>query len=111
MRLEVSDEVGTEGFGMRVIEGCDTAKDFSIKAPQCARRSSEGGCLLAEPGDQSWKTTPGATPRALTLYFSIYMCIILYVSCMFHTRARARTRRVPEAESRAERCSAQRSCA
>lgn len=33
MRLEVSDEVGTEGFGMRVIEGCDTAKDFSIKAP------------------------------------------------------------------------------
>lgn len=92
MRLEVSDEVGTEGFGMRVIEGCDTAKDFSIKAPQCARRSSEGGCLLAEPGDQSWKTTPGATPRALTLYFSIYMCIILYVPCMFHTRARARTR-------------------
>lgn len=35
MRLEVSDEGGTEGFGMQVIEGSDSAKDFSIKAPLC----------------------------------------------------------------------------
>lgn len=41
MRLEVSDEGGTEGFGVRVIEGCDSAKDFSIKAPLCVHRSSE----------------------------------------------------------------------
>ena len=41
MRLEGSDEGGTEGFGMQVIEGCDSAKDFSIKAPRCVHRSSE----------------------------------------------------------------------
>lgn len=38
---EVSDEGGTERLAMQVIEGCDSAKDFSIKAPQCAHRSSE----------------------------------------------------------------------
>lgn len=41
MRLGVSDEVGTEGFGVQVIEGCDSAKDFSIKAPRCVHRPSE----------------------------------------------------------------------
>lgn len=41
MKLEVSDESGTEGLGMQVIEGCDSAKDFSIKAPLCVYRSSE----------------------------------------------------------------------
>jgi len=41
MRLEVSDEDGTEGFGMQVIEGCDSAKDVSIKAPLCVHRSCE----------------------------------------------------------------------
>lgn len=71
MWLEVSDEVGTEGFGMLVIEGCDTAKEFSIKAPRCARTLSAQGCLLAEP----WRSvqenkeslaTPGA---ALLVWF------------------------------------------
>lgn len=41
MRLEVSDEDGTEGFGMQVTEGSDSAKDFSIKARLCAFRCSE----------------------------------------------------------------------
>lgn len=41
---------------MEVIEGCDGAKDFSIKAPLCVQRSSGEGYLLAKPGDQSWKT-------------------------------------------------------
>lgn len=46
MKLEVSDESGTEGFGMGVTEGCDRAKDFSIKAPRCVHGSSEWSCLL-----------------------------------------------------------------
>ena len=37
MKLEVSDERGTEGVGMEVTEGCDRAKDFSIKTPRCVR--------------------------------------------------------------------------
>jgi len=41
MKLDVSDESGTEGFGMQVIEGCDSAKDFSVKAPRCVHGSSE----------------------------------------------------------------------
>lgn len=53
MRIGVSDEGGTEGFGMQVIEGCDSAKDFSIKAPLCVQRSSGEGCLSTKPGDQS----------------------------------------------------------
>lgn len=32
---------------MEVIEGCDSAKDFSIKAPLCVQRSSGEGYLLA----------------------------------------------------------------
>lgn len=56
MKIGVGDEGGTEGFGMQVIEGCDSAKDFSIKAPLCVQRSSGEGCLSAKPGDQSWKT-------------------------------------------------------
>ncbi len=56
MRLEVSDEGGTERCVMQVIEGCESAKDLSIKAPRCFHRSSERGCLLAKPEDQSWKT-------------------------------------------------------
>lgn len=41
MRLKVGDEGGIEGFAIQVIEGCDSAKDFSIKAPWCVHRSSE----------------------------------------------------------------------
>lgn len=71
MWLEVSDEVGTEGLGILVIEECDTAKEFSIKAPCCAHRLSALGCLLGKP----WRSvqenkdslaTPGA---ALLVWF------------------------------------------
>lgn len=50
MRLGVGDEVGTEGFGMQVIEGCDSAKDFSIKAPRCVHRPSEWRLFIGRAG-------------------------------------------------------------
>lgn len=41
MKLDVTDESGTEGFGTQVIEGCDSAKEFSVKARRRAHGSSE----------------------------------------------------------------------
>lgn len=80
MRLEVSDEVGTEGFGMRVIEGCDTAKDFSIKAPH----------VLTDPPSEAvyWQSLvihPGKQHREglCRSIFHLYVCV--HVSPTTHT--------------------------
>lgn len=88
MRLEVSDEGGTKGFGMEVIEGCDRAKDFSIKAPWCVHRSSEWGCLLAMPHDQSWKTeraTVATLKGVSSLQVVFFTLFPISLSIFFHS--------------------------
>lgn len=91
MRLEVSDEVGIEGFGMRVIEGCDTALDFSIKAPH----------VLTDPLTEAvyWQSPvihPGKQHREglCRSIFHLYVCV--YVSPTTHAERQRR-----KAESRA----------
>lgn len=100
MRLEVSDEAGTEGFGMRVIEGCDTALDFSIKAPHVLTDPLAEAVYWQSPVIHPGKQHREGLCRSI---FHLYVCVCICFSDY--------TRRAPEAESRVERGSAQRSCA
>lgn len=97
---------------MEVIEGCDSAKDFSIKAPLCVQRSSGEGYLLATPGDQSWKTQLSNSsiigrrfnaPVLASMHFS-FLCFCLN---QYHIPTRAHSH-IHRQESRAEHRSAQR---
>lgn len=92
---------------MEVIEGCDSAKDFSIKAPLCVQRSSGEGYLLATPGDQSWKTQLSNSsiigrrfnaPVLASMHFS-FLCFCLN---QYHIRTRAHARTHTSTGRRAE---------
>lgn len=92
---------------MEVIEGCDSAKDFSIKAPLCVQRSSGEGYLLATPGDQSWKTQLSNSsiigrrfnaPVLASMHFS-FLCFCLN---QYHIRTHAHARTHTSTGRRAE---------